>query len=140
MSSVTSIEWTRGPDGRRGASWNPVTGCTKVSPGCVHCYAETFAERFRGVPGHPYEQGFDLRLWPERLGIPLRWKLPRLIFVNSMSDLFQVGVPDGFVMDVWRVMGLAGYHTFQLSPCMPWVPHAQEEEASRSGFSHYYRK
>ncbi len=92
----------------------PVTGCTKVSPGCDHCYAETFAERFRGVPGHPYEQGFDLRLWPQRLGDPLRWRRPRLVFVNSMSDLFHAGVPDGFVMDVWRVMGLAGRHTFQV--------------------------
>ncbi len=67
MSDKSLIEWTD-------ATWNPVTGCTQISPGCDHCYALTFAERFRGVPGHPYEQGFDLRLWPERLGLPLRWK------------------------------------------------------------------
>lgn len=107
MSGPSTIDWTE-------ATWNPVTGCRKVSPGCDRCYAETFAERFRGVPGHPYEQGFDLRLWPERLSAPLRWRRPRLVFVNSMSDLFQVGVPDDFVMDVWRVMGLARHHTFQV--------------------------
>ncbi len=67
----------------------------KVSPGCAHCYAETFAERWRGVPGHPYEQGFDLRLWPQRLEQPLRWARPRMIFVNSMSDLFHEDIPDG---------------------------------------------
>jgi len=71
-----------------GGNWNPVTGCEKVSPGCAHCYAETFAERWRGIPGHPYEQGLELRLWPNRLDQPLRWKRPRMIFVNSMSDLF----------------------------------------------------
>ncbi len=91
MSGQTSIEWTRDAAGRAGASWNPVTGCSKVSPGCAHCYAEAFAERFRGVPGHPYERGFDLKLWPERLELPLRWRRPRLVFVNSMSDL-SVGV------------------------------------------------
>jgi len=87
MSQATAIEWT-------GSTWNPVTGCTKVSPGCAHCYAETLAERFRGVPGHPYEQGFDLRLWTDRLETPLRWRKPRLIFVNSMSDLFHPAIPD----------------------------------------------
>ncbi len=66
MSIQSSIEWTD-------ATWNPVTGCTEVSPGCDHCYARTFAERWRGIPGHPYEQGFDLRLWPERLEMPLQW-------------------------------------------------------------------
>jgi protein gp37 len=114
VSSLTSIEWTRGADGSAGATWNPVTGCTKVSPGCAHCYAETFAERFRGVPGHPYEQGFDLRLWPERLELPLRWRRPRLIFVNSMSDLLHEGVPDDFVRQVFDVMERAHWHTFQL--------------------------
>src|SRR5262245_21153093 len=79
-SDISSIEWTD-------ATWNPVRGCDKISPGCKHCYAETFAERFRGVPGHPYEQGFDLRLIPEKLEQPLEWKKPRMIFVNSMSDL-----------------------------------------------------
>ena len=95
-------------------TWNPVTGCIKVSPGCDNCYAATFAERFRGVPGHPYEQGFDLKLWPERLQMPFRWRKPRRVFVNSMSDLFQVGVPAGFVMDVWRVMGQCQQHAFQI--------------------------
>ena len=90
------IEWTD-------ATWNPVRGCTKISPGCKHCYAETFAERFRGVKGHPYEQGFDLRLVPEKLTEPLRWRAPRLVFVNSMSDLFQEGVPENYIEAVCRV-------------------------------------
>ncbi len=114
MSSATSIEWTRDADGGVGATWNPVTGCEKVSPGCAHCYAETFAERFRGVPGHPYEQGFDLKLWPDRLELPLRWRRSRLIFVNSMSDLFHDGVPDEFIRRVFDVMAQAGHHRFQL--------------------------
>ena len=107
MSEHSSIEWTD-------ATWNPVRGCTKISPGCTHCYAETFAERFRGVPGHPYERGFDLRLVPEKLIEPLRWRRPRMIFVNSMSDLFHKDVPDDFVVDVARVMQLARWHTFQV--------------------------
>src|SRR3990172_6327366 len=107
MSDNSKIEWTD-------ATWNPVRGCTKVSPGCAHCYAETFAERFRGVPGHPYEQGFDLRLVPEKLDEPLRWKKPRRIFVNSMSDLFQGGVPDEYIDRVFAVMALCLQHTFQL--------------------------
>ena len=86
MSFNSTIEWTE-------ASWNPVRGCTKISPGCAHCYAATFAERFRGVPGHPYEQGFDLRLVPEKLGDPVEWRKPRLVFVNSMSDLFHKEIP-----------------------------------------------
>jgi len=91
-----------------------VTGCTQVSPGCAHCYAKTFAERFRGVRGHPYEQGFDLRLWPERLPLPLKWRKPRLIFVNSMSDLFHEDVPEQFIREVFRVMREASWHTFQV--------------------------
>ena len=92
--------------------WNPVTGCSKVSPGCAHCYAETFAERWRGVPGHPYEQGFDLRLWPQRLEQPLRWRRPRMIFVNSMSDLFHEDDPGrASSSDVFDVMGQADWHT-----------------------------
>ncbi len=116
MSTATRIEWTRGDDGSAGATWNPVTGCTKVSPGCEHCYAETFAERWRGVPGHPYEQGFDVRLWPARLELPLRWRKPRRVFVNSMSDLFigRDQVPDAFVAEVFAVMALAARHTFQV--------------------------
>src|SRR3989442_3094849 len=107
MSDRSAIEWTD-------ATWNPVRGCRKVSPGCAHCYAETFAERFRGVPGHPYEQGFDLRLVPEKLQEPLRWKRPRMVFVNSMSDLFQDGVPDNYIIDVVRVMQQASWHIFQV--------------------------
>ena len=107
MSEKSSIEWTD-------ATWNPVRGCTKISPGCKHCYAETFAERFRGVPGHPYEQGFDLRLVPEKLAEPLKWGSPKTIFVNSMSDLFQTGVPNRYVEQVVRVMELANWHTYQV--------------------------
>src|SRR5579859_66762 len=107
MSLQSSIEWTD-------ATWNPVRGCTKISPGCKHCYAETFAERFRGVPGHPYEHGFDLRLVPEKLAEPLRWVTPKMIFVNSMSDLFHKDVPDDYVCAVVRVMRLARWHTYQV--------------------------
>jgi protein gp37 len=107
MSVTSQIEWTD-------ATWNPVRGCTKITPGCAHCYAEKFAERFRGVPGHPYEQGFDLRLVPDKLAEPLRWASPRMIFVNSMSDLFHAGVPDAFVEQVVRVMRLADWHTYQV--------------------------
>lgn len=107
MSDGSAIEWTD-------ATWNPVRGCTKVSPGCKHCYAETFAERFRGVPGHPFEQGFDLRLVPEALGLPLRWRRPRRVFVNSMSDLFHERVPVAFVQQVFAVMERAAQHDFQV--------------------------
>ena len=107
MSDRSAIEW---PD----ATWNPVRGCTKITPGCAHCYAETFAERFRGVPGHAYERGFDLRLVPEKLDEPLRWRRPRMIFVNSMSDLFHKDVPDDYIADVARVMERANWHTFQV--------------------------
>lgn len=109
----TDIEWTHVP-GYKGETWNPVRGCTKVSPGCKFCYAETFAERWRGVAGHPYEQGFDLRLVPEKLDEPTRATKPRAYFVNSMSDLFQVDVPDGFIMDTWRVMGSCPRHLFMV--------------------------
>src|SRR5947209_3823791 len=107
MSDKSKIEWTD-------ATWNPVRGCTKISPGCAHCYAETFSERFRGVPGHPYEQGFDLRLVPEKLAEPLRWAKPKMIFVNSMSDLFHEGVPDQYIEQVARVMERANWHHFQV--------------------------
>jgi protein gp37 len=107
MSEHSEIEWTD-------ASWNPVRGCTKITPGCDHCYAETFAERFRGVKGHPYEQGFDLRLVPEKLAEPLRWKRPKMIFVNSMSDLFHKEVPEDYVEAVCRVMEQANWHTYQV--------------------------
>ncbi len=107
MSLASTIEWTD-------ATWNPVRGCSKVSPGCKHCYAETFAERWRGIPGHPYEQGFDLRLVPDKLAEPLRWRKPRRVFVNSMSDLFHEEVPSQFVHKVFRTMRLADWHTFQI--------------------------
>jgi protein gp37 len=120
----SAIQWTE-------ATWNPVTGCHQVSPGCAHCYAKTFAERWRGIPGHHYEQGFDLRLWPERLEQPLRWRRPRIIFVNSMSDLFHEGIPFDYVQQVFEVMVAAPQHTFQiltkrherlsqLAPDLPW--------------------
>lgn len=126
MADNSAIEWTE-------ATWNPVTGCDRISPGCAHCYARTFAERWRGVPGHPYEQGFDLRLWPERLDQPLRWKRPRQIFVNSMSDLFHEDIPLDFVSDVFETMVQADWHVFQiltkrperlleLSDELPWPP------------------
>ena len=107
MSLNSQIEWTD-------ATWNPVRGCTKISPGCKHCYAETFAERFRGVKGHPYEQGFDLKLVPEKLTEPFSWRSPKLVFVNSMSDLFQPGVPDGYAEAVSHVMAAADWHTYQV--------------------------
>ena len=107
MSSQSNIEWTD-------STWNPVRGCTKISPGCKHCYAETFAERFRGVPGHPYERGFDLRLVPERLADPLRWSQSRMIFVNSMSDLFHDRVPDAYIEQVCEIMAQANWHIFQV--------------------------
>ena len=107
MSGKSKIEWTD-------ATWNPVRGCLKISPGCKNCYAETFAERFRGIPGHPYEQGFDFRLVPEKLCEPLRWTKPKTVFVNSMSDLFQDAVQDEYIIAVARVMDMANWHTYQV--------------------------
>ncbi len=107
MPQATTIEWTD-------ATWNPVTGCTKISPGCDHCYAERFSERFRGTHGHPFETGFDLTLRPERLDQPLRWRQPRMIFVNSMSDLFHKEIPRAFVSRVFDTMEQAHWHTFQV--------------------------
>lgn len=107
MSDGSQIEWTD-------ATWNPVRGCTKISPGCKNCYALTFAERFRGVPGHPYEQGFDLRLVPEKIDQPLLWKRPRNIFVNSMSDLFHEDVPSTYIRSVAQTMLSADWHTYQV--------------------------
>jgi protein gp37 len=120
----SAIEWTE-------ATWNPVTGCDKVSPGCAHCYAERFAERWRGIRGHPYEQGFELRLWPDRLDIPLRWRRSRVVFVDSMSDLFHERIPEEFVARVFKTMVSAPQHAFQiltkrherlaeLAPALPW--------------------
>jgi len=107
MAGTTEIEWTD-------ATWNPVTGCTKISPGCDHCYAERFSERFRGVPGHPFEHGFDIMLRPERVEQPLGWKTPKMVFVNSMSDLFQKEVPTSFVDRVFDTMERADWHVFQI--------------------------
>jgi protein gp37 len=127
MVSTSTTEWTD-------ATWNPVTGCTQVSAGCDHHYALAFAERFRGVPNHPYEQGFDLRLLPERLDLPLRWKKPRRIFVNSMSDLFHADVPDDFIRSVFATMVRGNQHIYQvltmrpqrlarLAASLPWPDH-----------------
>jgi protein gp37 len=107
MSAESKIEWTD-------STWNPVRGCTKISPGCANCYAETFAERFRGVKGHPYEQGFDLRLVPGKLAEPLTWASPKMIFVNSMSDLFHKDVADDYILAVAKLMALANWHTYQV--------------------------
>src|ERR1043166_5139976 len=107
MADGTTIEWAD-------ATWNPVTGCTKISPGCDHCYAERFSERFRGTRGHPFETGFDLTLRPERLEQPLRWREPRMIFVNSMSDLFHKEIPKDFIARVFDTMERASWHTFQV--------------------------
>lgn len=107
MSDGSKIEWTD-------ATWNCVTGCTEVSPGCDHCYAKTFAERWRGTPGHHFERGFDVTLRPERMYQPLRWRKPRRIFVNSMSDLFHDGVPTRFIAEMFAVMAMAPQHTFQV--------------------------
>lgn len=127
MATNSRIEWTD-------ATWNPVRGCTKISPGCKHCYAERFAERFRGVQGHPFEQGFDLRLVPEKVNEPLHWKRPQRIFVNSMSDLFHDEVPLSYIKRVFAVMNQADWHQYQvltkraerleeLSSQLPWAPH-----------------
>lgn len=107
MADHSAIEWTD-------ATWNPVTGCTKITAGCDNCYAERFAERFRGVPGHPFERGFDLTLRPERIEQPKRWRRGRMIFVNSMSDLFHKDVPTDFIDAVFDTMEEADWHTYQV--------------------------
>jgi protein gp37 len=107
MADSTSIEWTD-------ATWNPVTGCTKITAGCDNCYAARFSERFRGVPGHPFEPGFDLTLRPERLLQPFAWKRSRMIFVNSMSDLFHKEIPKAYIAAVFDTMEKANWHTYQV--------------------------
>jgi protein gp37 len=107
MAQKSQIEWTD-------ATWNPVTGCTKIGPGCDNCYAERFAERWRGVKDHPYEQGFDLRLWPSRLTQPAQWKKPRMIFVNSMSDLFHKDIDRSHIDKVFDAMEAADWHVYQV--------------------------
>lgn len=107
MAENSSIEWTD-------TTWNPVTGCTKISVGCDNCYAARFSERFRGVPGHPFETGFDLTLRPKRLLQPLDWKQPRMVFVNSMSDLFHKEIPHAYIAAVFDTMERANWHTYQV--------------------------
>jgi protein gp37 len=107
MADKSSIEWTD-------ATWNPVTGCTKITAGCDNCYAARFSERFRGVPGHPFENGFDLTLRPDRLAQPLAWRRPRMIFVNSMSDLFHKDVPNDYITRVFDTMEAADWHVYQV--------------------------
>jgi protein gp37 len=107
MADSTQIEWTD-------STWNPVTGCSKVTTGCEFCYAERFSERFRGVDGHPFENGFDLTFRPARLTQPLLWRQPRRIFVNSMSDLFHKKVPTKFIDAVFDTMEKANWHTYQV--------------------------
>jgi protein gp37 len=107
MGTTTAIEWTD-------ATWNPVTGCTKISAGCDNCYAQRFSERFRGVRGHPFENGFDLQLRPDRVDQPLHWRQPKMIFVNSMSDLFHKEIPFAFIDRVFDTMEQARWHTFQV--------------------------
>jgi protein gp37 len=107
MAYESRIEWTD-------TTWNPVTGCTKISAGCDRCYAERFSERFRNVVGHPFETGFDLTLRPERLDHPLTWRRPRMVFVNSMSDLFHKGVPSDYVGRVFDTMEQADWHIYQV--------------------------
>src|SRR5436309_3243513 len=108
MAGNSSIEWTN-------KTWNFVTGCDAVSAGCDRCYARTIAERFRGVPGNAYEQGFDLKLWPARLELPMQWKKPQMIFVNSMSDIFHKDVPDDFILRGFEVMAQkAPHHIYQI--------------------------
>ena len=107
MADKSAIEWTD-------ATWNPVTGCTKISEGCDNCYAARFSERFRGVPGHPFETGFDLTLRPTRLLQPFEWKKPRMIFVNSMSDLFHKDIPEEYIEQVFETMEAADWHVYQV--------------------------
>ncbi len=107
MSTSTQIEWTD-------ATWNPVTGCSKITRGCDFCYAERFSERFRNVPDHPFQNGFDLTLRPDRLAQPLQWRQPRRIFVNSMSDLFHKEIPSHFIDSVFDTMEAANWHTYQV--------------------------
>lgn len=107
MATQTAIEWTD-------ATWNPVSGCTKIGRGCDNCYAERLAERFRGTPNHPFQHGFDLTLRAHKLTEPLSWRRPRRIFVNSMSDLFHKEIPKEFLNSVFDTMEQAHWHNFQV--------------------------
>ena len=127
MAGNSHIEWTD-------ATWNPVTGCSKVSPGCKHCYAERMAKRLQAMGQPNYANGFEVTLQPHMLELPLEWKRPRRVFVNSMSDLFHKDVPLGFIKKVFSVMRRANWHQYQLltkrserllevSPLLTWEPH-----------------
>lgn len=127
MPTKSSIEWTE-------STWNPVTGCSKVSPGCRHCYAERMAARLQAMGQPSYANGFEVTLQPHTLETPLRWKKPQVIFVNSMSDLFHEKVPEEYILEVFRVMNDAHWHQFQiltkrperlveLDSRLPWAPH-----------------
>lgn len=127
MATKSSIEWTE-------STWNPVTGCSKISPGCKHCYAERMARRLQAMGQPSYRDGFAVTLQPQALEIPLRWKKPQIIFVNSMSDLFHDKVPDDYIQKVFDVMVRADWHQYQvltkradrllsLDPQLPWKPH-----------------
>ena len=149
MAQKSSIEWTD-------ATWNPVAGCDKIGPGCDNCYAARFAERWRGTPGHPYEHGFDLRLWPSRLEQPAQWKRPRMIFVNSMSDLFHKDIPRAYLDEVFSVMERVDRHVYQVltkrsslmrnylaerygergAPCHLWLGVSVEDAAHTSRIEH----
>lgn len=107
MALNSSIEWTE-------ATWNPVTGCSKISPGCKHCYAERMAKRLTSMGAHRYRNGFEVTLQPDTLTLPLTWHKPKLIFVNSMSDLFHPEVPASYIAEVFAVMEKAHWHTFQV--------------------------
>ena len=107
MAQLSSIEWTE-------ATWNPVTGCSKVSPGCKNCYADRMSRRLKAMGNHRYRNGFELALQPDLLEAPLRWKTPRMIFVNSMSDLFHPKIPVSFISEVFQVMNSAHWHIFQI--------------------------
>src|SRR5208283_4523053 len=107
MATNSHIEWTD-------ATWNPVTGCTKISPGCKHCYAERLAKRLKAMGQINYRNGFDVTLQPQMLELPLRWKSPKRIFVNSMSDLFHENVPTEYIHEVFRVMNRANWHQYQI--------------------------
>jgi protein gp37 len=149
MAENSAIEWTD-------TTWNPVTGCTKISVGCDNCYAARFSERFRDVPGHPFETGFDLTLRPERLQQPLGWKRPRMVFVNSMSDLFHKEIPQAHISAVFDTMERADWHTYQVltkrstllqkfinrrykarpAPCHIWLGVSVEDERAATRIAH----
>jgi protein gp37 len=139
MADGSAIEWTD-------ATWNPVTGCTKITAGCDNCYAARFSERWRGIPGHPFESGFDLTLRPERIGQPVAWKRSRMIFVNSMSDLFHKEVPRTFIDQVFDTMEKADWHVFQVltkrryrtaaPPAHIWLGVSVEDSRSAARIAH----